>query len=93
MSRTHTAVTDTSIVAVSAYSLLLHQQYRDTPEVGAPAGGLGAGRKDASSNRRPPKQGSGGAAGWFLFLLKLIGVLAFVAFAVAAYVSLTFRHL
>ncbi len=28
-----------------------------------------------------------GALGWFMFMLKAIGVLAFVAFALSAYVS------
>jgi mannose-binding lectin 2 len=79
------------IVGVSVYSATLYEKYRP-----AQAGGVGAPvpvgqkplavtRDHLSGGRAPVK--TGGAAGWFLFILKLIGVAAFVAFAVAAYVS------
>lgn len=83
------------IVGVSAYSATLYPQYRSGPSVGAgapaPAGQkvLGSTRDHLTGGRAPVK--TGGAAGWFLFVLKLIGVVAFIAFAVAAYVSLVKR--
>lgn len=78
------------IVGVSVYGATLYQQYRPAQQagVGAPAPAqqpLEFARDHLSGGRAPVK--TGGAAGWFLFILKLIGVVAFVAFAVAAYVS------
>lgn len=78
------------IVGVSAYSATLYPQYRSSG-MGAPAPagqqvlGKGKSTRDHLSGGRAPVK-TGGAAGWFLFILKLIGVVAFVAFAVAAYV-------
>lgn len=76
-------------MAVAAYSATLKYQYQDSKATAAVGGG---GRQTAFSagsysagGRAPASSSSGGVASWFLFLLKVIGVLAFVAFAVAAY--------
>lgn len=88
------------IVSVSMYSATLYPQYRQASGVGGapapadakqkPLGKTTAWTRDGLSGGRAPKT-TGGAAGWFLFILKLIGVVAFIAFAVAAYVSLRVR--
>ncbi|CAK9786021.1 lectin [Cutaneotrichosporon oleaginosum] len=75
------------IVGVSTYSATLYEKYRPAQNVGVGAPPmqkpLAQTRDHLSGGRAPVK--TGGAAGWFLFILKLIGVAAFVAFAVAAY--------
>lgn len=79
-----------SIIAVAAYSATLKYQYQDSKATAA----VGVGGRQTSfqapaysqQGRAPSSpSSSGGVASWFLFLLKVIGVLAFVAFAVAAY--------
>ncbi|BEJ03624.1 hypothetical protein CcaverHIS641_0107990 [Cutaneotrichosporon cavernicola] len=75
------------IVGVSVYSATLYPQYRPVAQgVGGPAPAqkpLEMTRDHLTGGRAPVQRG--GAAGWFLFILKLIGVAAFIAFAVAAY--------
>lgn len=80
----------TSIISVAAYSATLKYQYQDSKATAAVGGGgrqtaFQAASYNQNGGRAPPASSSGGVASWFLFLLKVIGVLAFVAFAVAAY--------
>jgi hypothetical protein len=78
-----------SIVRVDTYTLVLKEQYRRgaNPSASAVKSAASANSYIGSGKGRPPTK-SGGAARWFLFLMKVIGVLAFIAFAVAAFVSL-----
>ncbi|KAL1409979.1 hypothetical protein Q8F55_003979 [Vanrija albida] len=79
------------IVSVATYSATLLPQYRAVPggkqqPLAAPIvanKGSSFSREGAPGGRKPSS--SRGASGWFLFILKAIGLLAFVAFAVAAY--------
>lgn len=84
------------IVSVATYSATLLPQYRavaaggkQQPLAAAPivANKGSSWSRDGAPGRKPSSSSSRGATGWFLFILKAIGLLAFVAFAVAAYVS------
>lgn len=90
MSSPHLAVlTPTSIVSVQTYTVTLHPQYRATNKEQAAMIPPGQESNVSAGGRSPQSaSSSGGVVSWFLFLLKMIGILAFVAFAVAAYVSL-----
>ncbi|WWC94695.1 hypothetical protein V866_001543 [Kwoniella sp. B9012] len=71
------------IVAINTFSATLRPQYR-TDQVPLAADAKSQGR--SGMGRPSPKSSSGGgAAGWFLFILKGIGILAFIAFAIAAF--------
>ncbi|KAL7418348.1 hypothetical protein Q5752_006806 [Cryptotrichosporon argae] len=78
------------IVSISTYSATLSKEFRNTGKqspMAADAVGSGKGRRGrgrAAAAKAKAASGSGGA-GWFLFMLKVIGVLAFLAFAFAAY--------
>lgn len=73
-------------MAVAAYSATLKYEYQDVKVAGSVGGGQAAFSATSKQGRAPSSKGSsGGVASWFLLLLKVIGVLAFVAFAVAAY--------
>jgi len=75
-----------SIISVQTYTVTLHPQYRASNDQQAAMAAPGVGQATAQG-RAPKSSSSGGVVSWFLFLLKMIGILAFVAFAVAAYVS------
>ncbi|WVQ72960.1 hypothetical protein IAR50_002522 [Cryptococcus sp. DSM 104548] len=66
------------IISVSTHSVTVKPEHRDIKQaLGADANRSGKGRKADKS--------SGGGAGWFMFILKFIGVIAFIAFGVAAF--------
>ncbi|WWC71850.1 uncharacterized protein I206_105809 [Kwoniella pini CBS 10737] len=71
------------IISVNTFSATLRPQFRPVDQkpfdtiVNQGTGGKGRPSSKSSS--------SGGAAGWFLFILKGIGILAFIAFAIAAF--------
>ncbi|GFZ48585.1 hypothetical protein JCM24511_06333 [Saitozyma sp. JCM 24511] len=81
---------DHDIVSVNTASLTLRPEFRDDPKQkpmaasGAASGVANPKPIKGKMKGREPKK-SGGAAGWFLFILKAIGVMAFIAFSVAAY--------
>jgi hypothetical protein len=62
---------------VSAYSAVLHETANTSGQEDIGVNGSKAPRK---------RRSSGGGVGWFLFLLKAVGVLAFCAFAFSAWV-------
>ncbi|WWC91551.1 uncharacterized protein L201_006497 [Kwoniella dendrophila CBS 6074] len=74
------------IVSVNTFSATLRPQFRSTAQ--APLAAADTVEKAKSGKGKPSSKSSssgGGAAGWFLFILKGIGILAFVAFAIAAF--------
>lgn len=77
------------IISINSHSVILKPQYRERGR-GSPAQaktntpGAGQVPLDAKASKQFKKRASGGAASWFLFVLKLIGLVAFIAFAVAA---------
>ncbi|RSH87777.1 uncharacterized protein EHS24_000293 [Apiotrichum porosum] len=83
------------IISVQTFSATLYPQYRATAHqagqvpLGIPddkrAGPRGQAARDNARKRQDGSSSGGGIVGWFLFLLKAIGVLAFIAFGVAAY--------
>ncbi|CAD6580491.1 MAG: hypothetical protein TREMPRED_002757 [Tremellales sp. Tagirdzhanova-0007] len=74
------------IVSVNTYVASLRPEFRDEKQSPMAVDAVNSGRSTRAS-RRGKESKNGGAAGWFLLILKGIGVLAFMAFAVAAYVS------
>lgn len=80
-----------SIVNVNTFSATLWSQYREDgdkkQQVNGKNKGTKLGREGTGAGRKPQSSGQGGIAGALLFMLKIIGVLAFIAFAIAAYVS------
>jgi len=75
------------IIRVDTHAVTLRREFRNarqSPMAADAVNNAGAG-KLSSGKGRPGNARRGGAAGWFLFLMKIIGVLAFVAFAVAAF--------
>ncbi|WVF73171.1 hypothetical protein IAT40_007990 [Kwoniella sp. CBS 6097] len=72
------------IISINTFSATLRPQFRDAAQAPVSAGAAGRG---TSGKGRPAGKtsGSGGAAGWFMFILKGIGILAFIAFAIAAF--------
>ncbi|KAK1922054.1 lectin [Papiliotrema laurentii] len=74
------------IVSVQTFSVILKPEYRDDSSQAPMRAGVQASNTASTKAEKKPKRrgSSGGAAGWFLFILKLIGVGAFIAFAVAA---------
>ncbi|WRT70385.1 uncharacterized protein IL334_007383 [Kwoniella shivajii] len=70
------------IISVNTFSATLRAQYR-TDQVPL-AAETNQGRSGKGRPSTKPSSG-GGAAGWFLFILKGIGILAFIAFAIAAF--------
>ncbi|KAK4689344.1 hypothetical protein P7C73_g759, partial [Tremellales sp. Uapishka_1] len=74
------------IISVNTFSAVLRPEFRDDAqsplaEDSTNKGKMG-GRKGKAARET---KSSAGAAAWFLFVLKIIGLLAFIAFAVAAY--------
>ncbi|WVR07833.1 hypothetical protein IAU60_004876 [Kwoniella sp. DSM 27419] len=71
------------IISVNTYSATLRSEYRADTKADVRANAATSGK--ARSGKGRPAAKSGGGAGWFLFILKGIGLLAFIAFAIAAF--------
>ncbi|WWD19506.1 hypothetical protein CI109_103967 [Kwoniella shandongensis] len=72
------------IISVNTFSVTLKSEYRVADQAAFAADTRSEGR--SGKGRKVTKaSSSGGAASWFLFILKIIGALAFIAFAVAAF--------
>ncbi|KAK8853092.1 hypothetical protein IAR55_003793 [Kwoniella newhampshirensis] len=71
------------IISVNTFSTTLKPEFRDQAQ--APLGVDTKLQGKSGKGRKVAKSSGGGAASWFLFILKIIGALAFVAFAVAAF--------
>ncbi|UOH83656.1 hypothetical protein LQV05_006390 [Cryptococcus neoformans] len=79
------------IVSVNTYSLTLKPEYRASKSSSDSKSKSKSDGKQAAMNAntngmsgKGRREVKSGGAGWFMFILKVIGVLAFIAFAVAA---------
>ena len=60
-----------SIVSVQTNSIILQSKYRDSPKAQAPMGAKTGAPLANKPARSPKSKSGGGAAGWFLFILKV----------------------